>query len=43
MKINPGTSGLAQNVNSRVSSLLRASSSKTVKPVQMRSCSQNEY
>lgn len=43
MKINPGTSGLAQNGSSRVSSLLRASSSKIVRPVQMRTCSQNEY
>lgn len=43
MKINPGTSGLAQNVSSRVSSLLKASSSKIVRPILMSSCSQNEY
>jgi len=43
MKINPGTSGLAQNVSSRMGSLLRANSSKIVRPVQMRTCSQNEY
>jgi len=43
MKINPGTSGLAQNVSSRVSGVLKASASKIVRPVQMRACSQNEY
>ncbi|KKP42005.1 MAG: hypothetical protein UR34_C0011G0042 [candidate division WS6 bacterium GW2011_GWC1_33_20] len=43
MKINPGTSGLAQNVSSRVSNILRASSSKIVRPIQMSSCAHNEY
>jgi len=43
MKINPGTSGLAQNIGSRVRTLRTASASKVVKPVSMTTCSQNEY
>ena len=43
MKINPGTSGLAQSVSSRKYNFLRASFLKTIKPVQMCTCSQNEY
>ena len=41
MKVNPGTSGLAQNINSRVNSISKAT--KVVKAVQMAGCSQNEY
>lgn len=42
MIINPGTSGLAQNVKSRTSAL-KSNTSKVVKSVRMSSCSQNEY
>lgn len=41
MKVNPGTSGLAQNISSRVKDISVAT--KVVKVVQMSGCSQNEY
>jgi hypothetical protein len=41
MQVNPGTSGLAQTISSRVNSISKAT--KVVKAVQMGSCSQNEY
>lgn len=43
MKISPGTSGLAQNIRSKVRKLLQASTSKIVRPVLFTTCSQNEY
>jgi len=43
MKINPGTSGLAQNVSSRKRNILKASASKIVKLVQFSGCAKNEY
>ena len=41
MKVNPGTSGLAQNISSRVNSISRAT--KVVKTVKMANCQHNEY
>ncbi|HRX44138.1 MAG TPA: hypothetical protein P5059_02720 [Candidatus Dojkabacteria bacterium] len=41
MKVNPGTSGLAQNISSRANSFSAAT--KVVQVVQMAGCSQNEY
>jgi len=41
MKVNPGTSGLAQNISSRTNGISTAT--KVVKVIQMTTCSQNEY
>ncbi len=41
MKVNPGTSGLAQNISSRTNTVSRAT--KVMRAVMMTSCSQNEY
>ena len=41
MKVNPGTSGLAQNISSRTNTVSRAT--KVVQTVMMAGCSHNEY
>jgi hypothetical protein len=41
MKVNPGTSGLAQNISSRVNNISKAT--KVVKVVKMTTCDHNEY
>lgn len=41
MKINPGTSGLAQNISLRANVISKAT--KIVKVVQMTTCKKNEY